>query len=176
MTTTYFDAFGWRQFHFQQLNPTAPADHRPCFDVALDAGDHLDGCGLVHPLAAAEKRWDGMMAPYKGVKVVTYHRSWPNFADHFGLEVIGYVEPKPGIAPSPSHTLEVIGAMKRQNVKIILVEPYFDLKTPNSISRETGAKVLVMPPSVGGEKEITDYIKLFDYDINLLTGAIKATK
>ena len=127
-------------------------------------------------VTAAEARWAALMAPYKGTKVVTYHRSWPNFADHFGLEVIGYVEPKPGIAPSPSHTLEVIGAMKRQNVKIILVEPYFDLKTPNSISRETGAKVLVMPPSVGGEKEITDYVKLFDYDINLLTDAIKATK
>ena len=122
-----------------------------------------------------EKRWLAMMAPYKGTKVVTYHRSWPNFAERFRLDVIGYVEPKPGIAPSPSHTLEVIGAMKRQNVRIILVEPYFDLKTPNSISRETGAKVLVMPPSVGGEKEITDYIKLFDYDIKLLVDAIKET-
>ena len=61
------------------------------------------------------------------------------------------------------------------NVKIILVEPYFDTKTPNSIARETGAKVLVMPPSVGGEKEITDYIKLFDYDIKLLVDAIKET-
>jgi zinc/manganese transport system substrate-binding protein len=127
-------------------------------------------------LTEAEARWTAMMAPYKGTKVVTYHRSWPNFADRFGLEVIGYVEPKPGIPPSPSHTIDVINAMKRQNVKIILVEPYFDLKTPNSIARETGAKVLVMPPSVGGEKEITDYIKLFDYDLKLLTDAIKATK
>jgi zinc/manganese transport system substrate-binding protein len=106
---------------------------------------------------------------------VTYHRSWPNFAERFGLDVIGYVEPKPGIPPSPSHTLELIQEMKRQNVKIILVEPYFDTKTPNSIARETGAKVLVMPPSVGGEKEITDYIKLFDYDIKLLVDAIKET-
>ena len=122
-----------------------------------------------------EKRWLAAMAPYKRTKVVTYHRSWPNFAERFGLDVIGYVEPKPGIPPSPSHTLEVIQAMKRQNVKIILVEPYFDTKTPNSIARETGAKVLVMPPSVGGEKEITDYIKLFDYDIKLLVDAIKET-
>jgi zinc/manganese transport system substrate-binding protein len=127
-------------------------------------------------LTEAEARWTAMMAPYKGTKVVTYHRSWPNFAEHFGLEVIGYVEPKPGIPPSPSHTIDVINAMKRQNVKIIMVEPYFDLKTPDSIARETGARVLVMPPSVGGEKEITDYIKLFDYDLKLLTDAIKATK
>ena len=126
-------------------------------------------------LAEAEKRWDAMMAPYKGVKVVTYHRSWPNFADRFGLDVIGYVEPRPGIPPSPSHTLDLIAEMKRQNVKILMVEPYFDLKTPNSIGRETGAKVLVMTPSVGGEKEITDYFKLFDYDIDLLVKAIKET-
>jgi zinc/manganese transport system substrate-binding protein len=126
-------------------------------------------------LAEAEKRWDAMMAPYKGVKVVTYHRSWPNFADRFGLDVIGYVEPRPGIPPSPSHTLDLIAEMKRQNVKILMVEPYFDLKTPNSIGRETGARVLVMTPSVGGEKEITDYFKLFDYDIDLLVKAIKET-
>ena len=126
-------------------------------------------------VSEGEKRWLSMMAPYKGTKVVTYHRSWPNFAERFGLEVIGYVEPKPGIPPSPSHTLEVIQEMKRQNVKIIMVEPYFDLKTPNSIARETGAKVLVMPPSVGGEKEITDYITLFDYDMKLLVDAIKQT-
>jgi zinc/manganese transport system substrate-binding protein len=126
-------------------------------------------------LTEAEKRWEGLMAPYKGLKVVTYHRSWPNFADRFGLNVIGYVEPRPGIPPSPSHTIEVIQEMKRQNVKIIMVEPYFDLKTPNSIARETGAKVLVMTPSVGGEKEITDYFKLFDYDIKLLVDAIKET-
>ena len=65
-------------------------------------------------LAAAEKRWDATMAPYKGTKLVTYHRSWPNFMERFGLEVMGYVEPKPGIPPSPSHTLELIDEMKRR--------------------------------------------------------------
>jgi ABC-type Zn uptake system ZnuABC Zn-binding protein ZnuA len=126
-------------------------------------------------LAEAEKRWDATMAPYKGLKVVTYHRSWPNFVDRFGLDVIGYVEPRPGIPPSPGHTIDLIGEMKRQNVRILMVEPYFDLKTPQSIGRETGAKVVVMPPSVGGEKAITDYISLFDYDLNLLVAAIKET-
>ena len=124
-------------------------------------------------LAAAEKRWDATMAPYKGTKLVTYHRSWPNFMERFGLEVIGYVEPKPGIPPSPSHTLEVIDAMKSQGAKLIVVEPYFDLKTPQAIANQVGGKVLVLAPSVGGEKEATDYIQLFDYDINLLSGALK---
>ena len=126
-------------------------------------------------LAEGEKRWKAAMAPYKGLKVVTYHRSWPNFAEAFGLDVIGYVEPKPGIPPSPGHTLDLQQEMKRQNVKIILVEPYFDLKTPNAIGRDTGAKVLVMLPSVGGLPPVTDYVKLFDYDVDLLVSAIKET-
>jgi zinc/manganese transport system substrate-binding protein len=123
----------------------------------------------------AEKRWTALMAPYKGTKVVTYHRSFPNFAERFGLDIVGYVEPKPGIPPSPQHTLDLINQMKKTNVKIVLVEPYFDLKTPNAIGRETGAEVLVLPPSVGGVKEVTDYFKLFDYDLNLLVAAIKKT-
>ena len=124
-------------------------------------------------LDQAEKRWLAMMAPYKGTKTVTYHRSFPNFAERFGLNIIGYVEPKPGIPPTPQHTLDLMNEMKRQNVKLVLVEPYFDLKTPNAIGRDTGAQVLVMPPSVGGVKEAPDYFKLFDYDINLLVDAIK---
>jgi len=126
-------------------------------------------------LDAAEKRWLSLMAPYKGTKVVTYHRSFPNFVDRFGLDIIGYIEPRPGIPPTPQHTLDLINEMKRQKVKLVLVEPYFDLKTPNSIGQQTGAQVLVMPPSVGGVKEVTDYFKLFDYDINLLVDAIKKT-
>jgi zinc/manganese transport system substrate-binding protein len=128
---------------------------------------------FVARLSDAEKRWAALMAPYKGTKVVTYHRSFPNFAERFGLDVIGYVEPRPGIPPTPQHTLDLINEMKRQNVPLVLVEPYFDLKTPNSIGRETGAQVLVMPPSVGGVKDVTDYFTLFDYDINLLIGALK---
>ena len=115
------------------------------------------------------------MAPYKSLKIVTYHRSWPNFTDRFGLEVIGYVEPRPGIPPSPGHTFDLIAEMKRQGVKILIVEPYFDLKTPTMVGRETGARVLVLPPSVGGEKAITDYISLFDYDLKLLLAAIQET-
>jgi len=124
-------------------------------------------------LDTAEKRWLSMMAPYKGTKMVSYHRSFPNFAERFGLEIVGYVEPRPGIPPTPQHTLDLINEMKRQNVKLALIEPYFDLKTPQAIGRETGAQVLVMPPSVGGVKEVTDYFKLFDYDINLVIDAIK---
>jgi zinc/manganese transport system substrate-binding protein len=125
-------------------------------------------------LAEADKKWLSEMAPYKGRKVVTYHNSLPNFAKYFGLEVVGFVEPRPGIPPSPSHTIDVINMMKRDHVKIIMVEPYFDLKTPNAIARETGGTVVQYMPSVGGVKEITNYFQLFDYDVALLTKAFQA--
>jgi zinc/manganese transport system substrate-binding protein len=127
-------------------------------------------------LTESEKRWDAQMAPYRGRKVVTYHRSWPNFCERFGLNVVDYVEPKPGIPPTPSHTLEVINTMKRDNIKLILVEPYFDLRTPNSIAQAVGGQVLVLLPSVGGVKEVNDYFQLFDYDIKLLSEAFAKIK
>ncbi|PYY08092.1 MAG: zinc ABC transporter substrate-binding protein [Acidobacteria bacterium] len=127
-------------------------------------------------LTAAEQKWDEEMKPYRGRKLVTYHRSFPNFAKHFGLDVIGYVEPRPGIPPTPTHTLELIQLMKRENCRVVLVEPYFDLKTPQSIGRETGSQVVVYLPSVGGEKGVDNYFQLFDYDIGLLIKAFNATK
>jgi zinc/manganese transport system substrate-binding protein len=127
-------------------------------------------------LTDAQKRWEAAMKPYRGRKVVTYHRSLPNFARYFGLDVVGYVEPRPGIPPTPSHTIELMGMMKRDNVKVIMVEPYFDRKTPDSIASQTGGKVVEYLPSVGGVKDVTDYFKLFDYDIDLLTKAFQATQ
>jgi zinc/manganese transport system substrate-binding protein len=124
-------------------------------------------------LAAAEQRWNAAMAPYKGTEIVTYHRSWPNFMERFGLQVIGYVEPKPGIPAPPAHIIDLIGEMKRRGSKLIVVEPYWSLKTPQSIASQVGGQVLVLAPSVGGVKEATDYIQLFDYDVTQLTSALK---
>jgi zinc/manganese transport system substrate-binding protein len=127
-------------------------------------------------LSAAEQKWDDAMKLYRGQKIVTYHRSFTNFAKRFGLEVIGYVEPRPGIPPSPGHTIELIRLIKREKCKVVLVEPYFDLKTPESIGRATGAQVLVYLPSVGGEKKVRTYLDLFDYDIGLLTKAFQSNR
>jgi ABC-type Zn uptake system ZnuABC Zn-binding protein ZnuA len=124
-------------------------------------------------LTEAEQRWDDQMKPFRGRKVITYHQSWPNFVKRFGLQVADYVEPRPGIPPSPAHVVDLIALMKRQNVKVIMVEPYFDLKTPQSVARETGAQVVVLMPSVGGNKETGDYLKLFDYDVNQLVKAFQ---
>jgi zinc/manganese transport system substrate-binding protein len=127
-------------------------------------------------LTAAMKGWEAKLAPYKGRKVITYHRSWPNFCTRFGLQVVDYVEPRPGIPPSPSHTLDLINIMKREGIHLILVEPYFDLRTPNSIAQAVGGDVAVLLPSVGGKKEAADYFQLFDYDTNLLVSLFQKHK
>ena len=127
-------------------------------------------------LTRKEAEWKAKMAPYAGTKVVTFHNSWPNFAKAFNLNVVGHIEPKPGIPPSPSHTLEIINLIQAQKVPVILVEPYFDKKTPNYIAGKTGAKVVTLYPSVGGTPAITDYFALFDADIDAFIGAVKEAK
>lgn len=109
------------------------------------------------------KTWQAKMKPYKGAKIVTYHRSFPNFARRFGLDVIEYMEPKPGIPPSPSHLAKLILKMKKENVKLIMVEPYLNLRAAKVVAGKTGATVLSAPPSVGGVKSVNDYFELFDY-------------
>lgn len=121
----------------------------------------------------ANERWMAAMAPYKGAKIVTYHNSWPNFARHFGLNVVDHVEPKPGIPPSPSHTLDLINLIKAQNIKAIVMEPYFDRKTPDFIASRSGSKVVVLFPSVGGTKGLDDYFKLFDYNVSELIKTLR---
>ncbi len=127
-------------------------------------------------LNEAETRWKRKMAPFAGTKVVTYHASWPNFAKYFDLNVVGYLEPKPGIPPTPQHKLEIINLMTAQKVPLILMEVYFDRKDPDFVASKTGAKVVVLTPSVGGEPEAKDYVSLFDTDIDRIVAALSGTK
>jgi zinc/manganese transport system substrate-binding protein len=122
----------------------------------------------------ANKRWTAALAPFRGAKVVTYHNSWPNFMRRYGLDVVGYVEPKPGVPPSPSHLFALIQQMKQQKVKVIFMEPYFDHKTPQSVADRTGAELVVLYPSVGGAKTGTDdYFALFDRNVAAIVAALK---
>ncbi len=117
--------------------------------------------------------WEGRLKPYAGTKVVTYHNSWPYFNRRFGLVAVGFVEPKPGIPPSPSHLKDLTEQMKREGIKLILMEPYFSDKDPNLVARQVGAKVLVMASSVGAFKGTEDFIGMFDYNVNRLAQALK---
>jgi zinc/manganese transport system substrate-binding protein len=146
------------------LDPGGAADYQrnlATFEATLDAGD---------------RKWKGMLAPYAGTEVVTYHNSWPNFLKHFDLKAAGYIEPKPGIPPSPSHTVELINLMTARKTPVILMEPYFDERTPRSVANKTGATLLKFVPSVGGVPQAKDYVSLFDYDVKILADALAAKK
>jgi zinc/manganese transport system substrate-binding protein len=147
-----------------QLDPAGAADYKANL-AAFEA-----------KLAEGEKRWDSALGPYAGTELVTYHNSWPNFLKRFKLVAAGYIEPKPGIPPSPSHTVELINMMIEKKIPVILMEPYFDSKTPKAVAEKTGAALVTFIPSVGGVPEAKDYIGLFDYDVKLLAGALAAKR
>ncbi len=125
-------------------------------------------------LDARRREWDARAEAMglRGLPVVSYHRSWPYFARAFGLEVIDFVEPKPGVPPTPNHIQELEARMKDRSVRLLIVEPYFDVKLPQKVARETGAALVVLPPSVGAEPGIRTYFDLFDRQLALLEEAL----
>jgi zinc/manganese transport system substrate-binding protein len=114
----------------------------------------------------------GRMKPFRGRKIVTYHRSWTYFANRFDLIIIGELEPKPGIPPTPSHLEEIIGLMKDEHAKAIVLEPYFNRKSADFVASKTGAKVAVCPASVGGAPGVKDYLTLIDFIVKQMTGVL----
>jgi ABC-type Zn uptake system ZnuABC Zn-binding protein ZnuA len=117
-------------------------------------------------------QWKQLMAPFKGRKVVTFHRTWSYFLRDFGMEYVGTLEPVPGVQPSPSHLIRLSRLMKAEGVRLILQASYYRDKFAKLLADKTGAKVLALPPGVGGVPEASDTIKLFDYLINKITKAL----
>jgi len=123
----------------------------------------------------AERAWQPELSTLKGQPVVAYHTSWKYLAEYTGLNIVGFMEPKPGIPPSPSHLAGLILQMKRTGAKAIIMEPFYNRKDADFVASKTGAKVVIMPPSVGGLKgqKIDDYIDLMKFDIDLLANSLK---
>jgi ABC-type Zn uptake system ZnuABC Zn-binding protein ZnuA len=124
-------------------------------------------------LDAKIAEWEAMMKPFKGSKVITFHKSWTYFAAWLGLDVVDNVEPKPGIQPSPSHTAALIQKVRSGNIKAIVVEPFYDTSAPEQIARSSSAKVLRLTTSVGGVDEAKDYVSMMDYNIATLAASLK---
>ncbi|HEV8455095.1 MAG TPA: metal ABC transporter substrate-binding protein [Gemmatimonadales bacterium] len=124
-------------------------------------------------LDAAERSWAAAVAKIKGKPVVAWHTSWRYFAEYTGLKIVGFMEPKPGVPPSPSHLAGLILTMQRTGAKVIVMEPFYDKKTADFVAAKTGATVLVLPPSVGGKKGLDDYLALMQYDISQLAAALQ---
>ena len=117
--------------------------------------------------------WMERLAPFKGENIAIYHRSWPYFVNRFGLVASCELEPKPGIPPSPGHLKEVIDRINEENIKVILMEVFYDEKPAKFVAEQSGAKVVVIPNSVGGTKEAKDYFSLMDIIVERLAEALE---
>lgn len=118
--------------------------------------------------------WEKKMAPYRGTKVITYHKTFEYFARRFGLEIFGQLEPKPGIEPTASHINELIQSASAQGVKLVLIEPYRPRRTAEHVAQAISAKLLIIPEKVGATKEVTDYFSLFDQMTSLIDEALRS--
>lgn len=119
------------------------------------------------------REWKNLSQPFRGVRVVTYHKSLSYFAEFVGLEIAGYVEPRPGIPPTAKHLAELSRIVREKGVKLILKEPYFENETPKRVAKETGAIVLEVAHGVRETKEAVDYFSLFGDNIRRIREALQ---
>jgi len=140
-------------------------DHRSIYESNLKK--------FTETLDAKTKVWVAKMLPYAGTKIIAYHNEWPYFEQRFGLQVVDFLEPKPGIPPTSSQLLKVINEMKRDQIKIIIISPYFTTESADLVARNTGGKVVTLATSVAASEQIKTYFDLFDYDISQLLEALR---
>ncbi|MBA7704873.1 hypothetical protein ES703_113696 [subsurface metagenome] len=119
--------------------------------------------------------WLKKALPLRNKEVIAYHKNWSYFARDFGLTVIGYIEPKPGIPPTPRHVQVCINLIKEHGVDVMLVASYFEKRKPTTIAQRTGIKALFLPLSVYAEPEITDNFKLMDFWIDSINQALETS-
>ena len=145
---------------FSELDPqgaTTYAKNEAAFNARVDA---------------AARDWAPALAKLKGKPIVAWHTSWRYFAEYTGVNIVGFMEPKPGVPPSPAHLVGLIQTMKRTGAKVIIMEPFYDRKTADFVASKTGATVLILPPSVGGMKGLDDYVAIMKYDITQLANTV----
>ncbi len=147
--------------HFAQVDPKSA----PLYKANLVAFNARVDTKLIE--------WRKQLEPFKGAKIVTYHNDFVYLADRFKLQVIQTLEPKPGIAPSPAHLARVISAMKAANARVILVQPYQNRKTAETVARQTGAVVLDIPQQPGARKDTKTYFSMMDYMVGTLATAFR---
>jgi len=124
-------------------------------------------------LQRAMEGWSRLLEPFRGAPIVAYHASFRYLLDFAGLSATGFIEPLPGIPPSPRHLAELIDTMNRARVGVILMETFYDRRVPTTVAERTGARLLVVPSSVGATAEVGGYVELIDHLIRNLVDALR---
>ncbi len=174
-------AAGNPHFLVDPENAKIVAHHIADAFVSLDAANRetyeANAKKFIATLDAKLAEWQSKLAPFKGQHLVAYHNSWLYFAERFGLKIEIFLEPKPGIPPSPSHLATVMAKMKEQNALVVIVDPYLNRKTAETVARSTGAKVVDVTQFPGGVKGTEGgYIAMMDYLVNSLATALGEKK
>jgi zinc/manganese transport system substrate-binding protein len=140
-------------------------DHREMFQANLKR--------FTETIDAKVKEWMGKLTPYKNTKIIAYHNEWPYFEQRFGFHIIDFLEPKPGIPPTPVQLSKVINEMKREHITIIINSPYFTTEDANLVARNAGGKVVTLATSVGANENVKSYFDLFEYNVAQLTAGLR---
>ena len=163
-----------------------PANARPMTQTILDGLARLapdarevfarNRARFLEALEAGLARWTAALARYRGARVVVFHDSWPYFAQRFGVVIAGTVEPVPGVPSSPASLAALTAGMREAGVRVLIVEPSSNRSVANRIAASTGARIVTLVPSVGGEPAAGDYVKLFDVNVRRLAEALAGVR
>lgn len=148
-------------------------DHLIQLDPAHESDFTANRDRFVQRFEGKLAQWKRIMQPVKGARLVTYHRTWDYFLQRFGIESIGTVEVKPGVQPTPAHLAELAATMKSQKVAVILQASYYRLRFSELLAEKTGARILSLPPGVGGVPEARTTIDFFEFLVGKIYGAFQ---
>ena len=145
---------------FSELDPANAADYAA---NAKAFGEKME---------ASLAKWEEVMAPYQGASIVTYHKNFVYFADRFGLKLFGTVEPKPGIPPSPRYISDFAAAMKKEGVKAVVYQPYYNADAANQMAKLAGGVAVEIATEAGGVPGTDDVFSKFDVLVSSVAGAL----
>lgn len=148
--------------HFAQVDPKNAAAYRANlakFNSTIDS---------------KMTEWQRLLAPYRGAKIITYHKDYGYFANRFGIQIVENLEPKPGISPSPAHLASVIGTMKSTGARVILVQPFQNRRTAETVARQAGGVVLDVSQQPGGRPNTSSYFDMIDNTVRSLATSLGA--
>jgi zinc/manganese transport system substrate-binding protein len=120
--------------------------------------------------------WTAQMAPYRGAKVVDDHAMWSYFARRFGIEIVGHLEPFPGIPPTTKHLAELVERMRAEQVGVIIASPYYDVRHAEKVAEATGAVVARLTHQTGGMPGTEDYLAMVDYNVRTMVEALERAR
>lgn len=131
---------------------------------------------FVAQLHAKIELWKSQLVRFRGQPVIAYHNSWPYFARRFRLNIVDYIEPRPGVPATPKHLASLVKTIKDAGIRMIIKQPFEPEQIPKMLASQTGANVAVLASSVDGVPQARDYFSMFDYNVAALAAALPESR